>query len=142
MLPRDLKPESFSGYPAQAGALALAHLDSMRRLPLPFLPSLLRQVIDYDFSFPIEQSMIKRELAILDSLPESQRIEWFGAFSSIALSASLENFDWINLPSQFVEQQSAYLWSTHQLDAFRKAATDYGAELQAAVPPAKLPVPR
>ena len=36
------------------------------------------------------------------------------------------------MPAQFVEQQSAYLWSTHQLDAFRKAATEYGARLQSA----------
>ena len=129
MLPRDLKPESFSGYPAEARVLSVAHLDSMRRLPLPFLPALLRQVIDYDFSFPVERSMIKRELAILSSLSEPQRIDWFGAFGTISLSASLENVDWINLPGQFVEQLSAYLWSTHQLDAFRKAATDYGDRL-------------
>ena len=142
MLPRDLRPESFSAYPAQAKALIVVHLESMRRLPLSFLPSLLRQVIDYDFSFPVEQSSIKRELTILSSLSESQRNEWFGPFSRISLSASLENFDWINLPSQFIEQQSAYLWSTHQLDAFRKAATDYGDRLARERKPEPLPMRR
>ena len=44
----------------------------------------------------------------------------------------LENFDWVDSPAQFVEQLSAYLWTTHQLDAFRKAATDYGDRLQEA----------
>ena len=126
MLPRDLKPDSFAAYPPEAKALAVAHLDAIRRLPLPFAPSLLRQLMDYDYSFPIERSMVDSELAVLNSLSAAQRDEWFGGFNSISLSSSLEKFDWVNLPAQFVEQQAAYLWSTHQLDAFRKAAMEYG----------------
>jgi hypothetical protein len=129
MLPRDLKAESFAAYPPQAKALAVSHLDAIRPLPLALVPSLLRQIIDYDYSFPVERSAIENELAQLGSLSESQRKEWFGAFSAVSLSSSLENFDWINLPAQFVEQESAYLWSTHQLDAFSKAATEYGDRL-------------
>ncbi len=41
-----------------------------------------------------------------------------------------------------MEKQSAWLWSTHQLDAFRKAATDYGARLQSAAPPQPPPLSR
>jgi hypothetical protein len=41
-----------------------------------------------------------------------------------------------------VEQQSAYLWSTHQLDAFRTAATDYGAQLREMAPPDTIPIHR
>lgn len=130
MRPRDLKPSSFAAYPAEAKALAVAHLDSIRRLPLAFLPSLLRQLMDYDYSFPVERSMVDSELAILSSLSAAQYDEWFGAFSAISLSSSLENYDWVNLPAQFVEQQAAYLWSTHQLDAFRKAALEYGDRLE------------
>jgi hypothetical protein len=129
MLPRDLKAESFAAYPPEARALAVSHLDAVRRLPLAFLPSLLRQIIDYDYSFPVERSAIDKELAQLSALSESQRNAWFGAFSAISLSASEEDFDWINLPAQFVEREAAYLWSTHQLDAFRKAATEYGDRL-------------
>jgi hypothetical protein len=54
----------------------------------------------------------------------------------------LENFDWINQPAQFVEQLSAYLWTTHQLDGFRQAATVYGERLQATKPPEAIPVRR
>jgi hypothetical protein len=50
------------------------------------------------------------------------------------LSPQLEQFDWVNLPAQFVEQLSTHLWATHQLDAFREAATDYAARLRTAVP--------
>jgi hypothetical protein len=129
MLPRDLKAESFAGYPPQAKALALAHLDALRGLPLAFAPSLLRQMMDYDYSFPVERSVIDDEMRTLSSLSEAEHTDWFRDFSALSLSAALENFDWINLPGQFVEQQAAYLWSTHQLDAFRKAAVEYGDRL-------------
>ncbi len=142
MLPRDLKAEQFVGYPPEARRVVTAHLTALRQLPLGFVPSLLREVIDYDYKFPAERTAIDRELSDLSSLSEAKIKEWFGEFAQLSLSSSLEQFDWINLPAQFVEQQSAYLWSTHQLDAFRKAATDYGTRLEAAAAPEPIPVPR
>lgn len=60
-------------------------------------------------------------------------------FQRITLSPQLENFDWINSPTQFVEQLSAHLWTTHQLDEFRTAAPKYADHLDpftaADVPP-------
>jgi hypothetical protein len=133
MQPRNLQPENFTAYPPEAKKLVLDHIQAIRQLPLTFLPSLLREVIEYDFKFPAERAAIDVELSTIDALSPSQAKEWFQLFQSISISSKLENFDWINSPSQFIEQQSAYLWSTHQLDAFRKAATDYGARLQTAV---------
>ena len=135
MLPRDLKSEDFAGYPPEARGLMVAHLGAIQELPLSFVPSFLRQVIDYDFKFPAERSAVDRELANFSALSPAQIKEWFQPFAEISLSSKLENFDWVNQPAQFIEQQSAYLWTTHQLDAFRKAATEYGARLQAAAPP-------
>jgi len=142
MLPHDLKPENFAAYPPQAKALMIAHLDAIRELPLSFLPSLLREAIEYDFKFPAERSAIERELANISSLSHSQSIEWFHGFTQLSLSPALERSDWINLPAQFVEQEAAYLWSTHQLDAFRKAASEYGLRLAAATHPDPIPVRR
>ena len=142
MLPRDLKPASFAGYPPQAQAVAIAHLQALRRLPLSFVPSLLRRLIEYDFNFPVERSAIDRELAQLSSLSDVQVNDWFANFASLALPPTLENFDWVNLPAQFVEQQSASLWSTHQLDAFRKAATAYGERIAQGNPEEPLPAQR
>jgi hypothetical protein len=68
--------------------------------------------------------------------------EYFHDFSEIRLSRQLEEFDWVKLPGQFVERLSAHLWSTHQLDAFRKASNDYADRLRAAVPPEPPPIPR
>jgi hypothetical protein len=142
MLPRDLKVEQWTSYPPQARALVVAHLDALRQLPLSFLPSLLREIIDYDYKFPAERAAIDRELANLSSLSPAQMTEWFHVFAQFSLSPRLESFDWINQPAQFVEQLSAYLWTTHQLDGFRQAAIVYGDRLQATKPPEAIPLRR
>ena len=142
MLPRDLKPEHFKSYPPEANKLATNYVAALRRLPLAFLPSLLREVIEYDYKFPPERSAVQKELANLAALSAQQLDEWFQAFARIALPSSLERLAWVNVPGQFVEQLSAHLWSTHQLDAFRVAATDYANRLRTAVPPEAPPIPR
>jgi hypothetical protein len=134
MLPRNLQVEQFAGYPAQARSLVIDHLGVLQQLPISFLPNLLKEVIDYDFKFPAERTAIDRELANLGSLSPIQIKERFLGFSKLSLSLNLVNLDWINQPAQFVERQSAYLWSTHQLDAFRTAATEYGDRLRSVLP--------
>ncbi len=142
MQPSHLKPEDFSRYAPEARQLVVAHLDTIRELPLSFVPNLLREAIDYDYMFPAERSAIDKELAVLSSLSASERDDWFHGFSQITLSSELEHVDWVNHPSRFGEQESAYLWTTHQQDAFTKAALAYGARLQAAAPPGRPPAPR
>jgi len=135
MLPRDLKPEQFAGYPPEARKIVTNYLGILQRLPLSFVPGLLRELIDYDCKFPAERKAHERELAHLSSLPAGELKEWFQGFAEIRLSPQLETFDWIRSPAQFVEQLSAHLWSTHQLDAFRKASNEYADRLRSAVPP-------
>src|ERR1700687_5209424 len=142
MLPSDLKPEQFNGYPPEARKLVTGYVGTLQRLPLSFVPSLLREVIDYDFKFPPERKAIEKELANLNALSPEQMKEWFQEFAEIKVSTKLENVDWVNSPGLFVEQLSAHLWATHQLDAFRKAAMDYASRLQAVAPPEPPPVPR
>lgn len=138
----DLKSQQFSGYPPDAKKLATQYLGTLQRLPLSFLPSLLRELIDYDFKFPAERIALEKELANLSSLSPEQLNAWFQGFAAIRLSPQLEKFDWINFPGQFVEQLSSHLWTTHQLDAFRSAATDYAERLRTAVPPQPPLLPR
>jgi hypothetical protein len=142
MQPLDLKPEQFSGYPPEARKLAADYIGSLQRLPLSFLPSLLREIIEYDFKFPIERAAVEQELANLASLSPEQLKDWFQRFAQIHLSSQLENSDWINAPAQFVEQLSAHLWSTHQLDTFRTAAVGYAERLRGVAPPEPPPIPR
>jgi len=98
MLPRDLKPEHLRGYPPQARKLVCDHLQTLRLLPLSFLPSLLREAIEYDFRFPVERKTIEREISNLSALSGEQLNEWFREFVAIHLSHALENLDWINAP--------------------------------------------
>ena len=123
MLPSELKPETFNSYPTDAKKLVTDYLAVLRELPLSFLSGVLREAIDYDYKFPAERRFLEKELANLSRLSASEREDWLEGFTKITLSTKLERFDWVNAPAQFVEQLSAHLWTTHQLDAFRMAAT-------------------
>ncbi len=142
MLPRDLKAEYFAEYPPQARKLAVANLAVLQKLPLSFLPGFLRELIDYDYKFPVERSALDQELATLNSLSPEQIDAWFGPFRELSLTPKLERLDWINQPAQFLEQESAHLWTTGQQDTFRNAATAYGDRLRSAAPIAPAPVRR
>ena len=142
MLPSELKPEQFSAYPPQAKALVTGNLAVLRELPLSFLPGLLREAIEFDFKFPAERKTLENEIGCLARLSRDQRRQWFDRFAAITISPKLEHFDWVNSPAQFVEQLSAHLWTTQQLDTFRTAATDYSDRLRAAVPVQPPAVPR
>lgn len=142
MLPRDLKPQHFQAYPERARKLVVDHLDALKRLPLSFLPSLLREAMAYDWKFPVERRHLDKEVAVLSSLSSGQLEMWFEGFTQIRLSSNFEHLDWVNAPGEFVEQLSAYLWTTHQLDAFRTAAVTYADHLQVAAPPEAPPIPR
>lgn len=142
MLPRDLKSEQFAGYPPEARKIVVHYLATLRQLPLSFLPGLLRELIDYDFEFPAERRARESELTVLANLSPAQFKDWFQSFEQIQISSQLEKFDWVNSPAQFVEQLSAHLWTTHQLDAFRKASSAYGEQIASAIPPERPPIPR
>src|SRR6266513_5642180 len=101
MLPRDLKSDLFNGYPPEARKLVTHSLAVLQDLPLSFVPSLLREAIDYDFRFPAERKGLERELATLESLSAEQTKEWFQAFTQISISSQLEAVDWVNAPAQF-----------------------------------------
>jgi len=142
MLPNALTPAAFNSYSPLARKVAVDHLVLLQQLPIAFLPSLLREVIEYDDRFPAERLAIDSELSYLKSLTPSQLEATFLPFAQLSISASLIASDWVNHPAQFVEQESAHLWSTHQLDAFRLAATQYGHTLNTAKPVLPLPLPR
>src|SRR5256885_606813 len=142
MAARDFKPEQFKSYRPEARKLVLEYLSALQPLPLSFLPSLLKEIIEFDFKFPVECRAVQSELENLHSLSSAQISDWFQEFAAIHLSASLEHADWVNAPGLFVEQLSAHLWSTHQQDAFRLAAVHYADRLRTAVPPEPPAMPR
>ena len=142
MLPTDLTAEHFRRYPPLARTEAVAHLAVLRQLPLSFLPSLLRELIDYDDKFPAERAALDRELATLTAYSPAQIADCFHAFAQIRLSPTQERFDWVGQPADFTEELSAYLWSSHQMDLFQRAATEYGNRMHANAVAEKLALPR
>lgn len=142
MSPAQLTGESFSGYPAQARQIATVQLEHLRRLPLSFVPLLLRELINYDYKFPMERRDLDRQFRYFSSLNADQFQASISAFSKLRLTAELEKTDWVNHPAVFTEQLTAHLWTTHQIDAFRAAAVDYVNKATAAFPDEPIAVHR
>lgn len=125
MLPNQLTPASFAAYPPEARQLAVQQIALLRRLPLAFLPLLLRELIVYDWKFPAERADLTRQFTYLGALAAGSFQAAMSAFAQLKLAPELEQTDWVNSPATFSEKLSAHLWATHQIDAFSKTAVDY-----------------
>ena len=142
MLPADLKATSFAAYPPQARALAGEHLALLRGLPLVLAPVLLREWISYDWRLPAERSELEKQIAFLSALSETERAEVLRGFASLPLKADLAAVDWVNNPSSFMEQLTAWLWSTHEMDHFRAVADAYASAVKERLPDEPPSMPR
>lgn len=142
MLPNQLEPASFAAYPEQARRLATSRIALLKRLPLGFVPLLLRELIVYDWKFPAERREIDGQFSYLGSLTPAHLAKAMEPFSRLRLTPALERVDWVNLPVIFTEQLTAHLWATHQIDAFRAGATAYMHAATAAQPEPTLPMRR
>jgi len=139
MLPRDLTADHFRTYPPQARNLATRHLALLRKLPIGFVPLLVREMIDYDWKFPAERAEIDGQLSFLSSLPGDQLSHLVAPFAALRLPPEIERLDWAAAPNQFSERLTAHLWATQQIDSFRAASVEYIEKVHAAVPEGRLP---
>jgi hypothetical protein len=139
---QQIHSEQFQSYPPQAKQIATSHIALLQQLPLAFLPLLLREVIVYDWKFPAERDEIDRQLRYLASLTTGQLSSAMSSFAQVKLSPELEAMDWIAAPTRFSEKLSAYLWATHQIDDFSRAAEDYIRLFNTAIPEADAPAAR
>ena len=142
MVPGLLQAQQFRSYPPQARQLAISHIALMRRLPVSFVPLLLREVILYDWKFPPEQKEIDQQFAYLSGLSPERLRQTMAAFAQLRISRELEKLDWVTSPSRFSEQLSTYLWTSQQFDAFRQAAIKYVQEYTQGMPQEVLAIPR
>ena len=125
MLPNQLTAKSFASYPPEARHLAELKIGLLRRLPIAFVPLLLREMLAYDWKFPAEREELERQFTYLAALTPDELTKAMAAFSQLRLPVGLERTDWVNSPAVFTEQLTAQLWATHQIDAFRAAAVEY-----------------
>ena len=142
MLPADLKVEQFGGYPPQGRQRAEENVALFRQLPLGFVPFLFKELIGYDWKFPAERSDLDRQLVYLNKMSGEKRRDEMSVFAQLRLTRALENFDWVNSPGPFIEQLSAHLWASHQMDAFRAASEAFIGKFNSATPKEPLPAPR
>lgn len=142
MLPPQLNAGHFASYPPLAAAVAVRHLELLRRLPLSFVPLLLQEVIEYDWKFPAERQEVDAQFVFLGGLSRERFAATLAAFGRLTLSPDLERLDWPRTPGAFSERLSAHLWATGQIAAFRAAATDLLDAVRAALPPPPPAIPR
>src|SRR5947207_8937130 len=118
--PTQLKPEDFRKYSPKAEKLAANRIALLRQLPLGFVPFLLKEIIAYDWHFPVEQRELEQQLAYLESLEPQRRQQEMAVFAQLRLSSQLESFDWVNAPGQFLEQdrKSTRLNSSHTVISY------------------------
>ena len=142
MLSLPIEDKHFKDYPPEARRLAIAHIQLLRKLPVAFVQLLLQQIQTYDWRFPAERRDIVQQLSFLESLTDVQRHQLLAGFERLQLPARLLDVNWTRSPQEFSEQLSGYLWSTHQLDAFREASSSYLSKFASALPPALPAAPR
>ena len=133
MRPAELTIDRFASYPSQARAFVGDHLATIREIPLPLLSIFLARLLDFDVSFPAEQNELTRQFRRLKEMPPDAFSKLMAPFGDIKISEDLFNADWVNHPRRFNERLSAWLWSTHQIDAFRDASHRYEDEMRSEV---------
>jgi hypothetical protein len=140
--PAQLTASNFTLYPPEARENAISEIQLLRKLPIAFLPLLLREVIALDAKFPAERQELTHQFTYLHGLTPGELTRTMAPFASLQLSAELEGLDWVNSPADFSERLTAHLWATHQIDTFRAAAVAYVGRLNADKKPDALALPR
>jgi hypothetical protein len=142
MEPHDLKPEDFARYSPEGRALATAHIDLLRRIPLALLPLLLLQVQQTAVAFPAEHAQFNAEIAALEAMDRAAFDALMQPFAALELSADLKKMAWVDHPQQFSERLTAWLWSQYQIDRYHAAAESYRRAVQPAASQAAPSTPR
>ena len=134
MQPSQLTGKAFAKYPPQARALAVQHLALIQRMPLVFAALLMHEVSSYDWLFPAERRVIDNQFSWLQSLSTAEFDRSLQGFAAVALPADFDRMDWVQRPEEFLGALTSQLWSSHQIDAFRRTATTYTETWRKAFP--------
>ncbi len=137
MLPIELTATDFAPYPPEARAIAVALLPVLQQLPVALAPFLLRELSGLDWKLPAERRALLSQLHTLRTATPAQHSQLLVGFRSIDLGTgpgSLEAMDWLHDPASFIEQLTAWLWSSHQTESFREVADAFAEACAAANP--------
>ena len=137
MLPADLTVADFAGFPPEARAIAVSHIAVLQSLPLALAPFLLRELGALDWELPAERRTLLAQLNTLAAASPQQRAQLLAGFRSIDLGSGLgspSRAEWLHDPSGFIEQLTAWLWSSHQTEHFRQVADAFAQACAIATP--------
>jgi hypothetical protein len=129
-MPNWLSSEDFSGYPPEGKEVAISRLGVLREIPSALLPVFLVELKEYDWKFPVEQRQLVARLDFVQANPAS-----LSAFRNIAIPAALESSANVRAPQRFLADVTAALWSSLQMDAYRKAADQFVVLCESRVQP-------
>jgi hypothetical protein len=122
MRSQDLTARSFEKYSQVARTVAKQHLEQLKQLPVPLLVSFLAEIIIWERKFPAERDQLTQRLEAIEKLPGTQLHQLLRPFSELSLPPNLDSLDWLNAPAVFLQQLTAYLWSSRKIDEYRAAA--------------------
>ncbi|MDP9040021.1 MAG: hypothetical protein M3O02_12240 [Acidobacteriota bacterium] len=142
MLAAELKAADLLGYPPEGRARATDHVELLRRLPFAYVVVLLRELMGFDWKFPAERRRLEGQLGYLAKADPGERMALMRGFDSLRIDDGILRSRWAADPSGALEQLTAWLWSSHQMDAFRQAAEEFAAAMSSAVPAAPAGQPR
>jgi hypothetical protein len=128
--PASLQLSDFAKYPPQARDLAQRYLPTLTSLPVAFLAVFLRELMGYDWQFPVERAETEAQLHTLRNrgdLPNLQQT--LARFDSLPIAPCFQRTGWAAQPSRAVEEMTAFLWSAGAMDAFHVAGAAYGDQL-------------
>jgi hypothetical protein len=142
MLPSQLTARDFANYPPEARRITTERLALLQQLPLAFLPVFLRELINYDWMMPIERVQIDAQMKLMGLLTAQHLSEKVQGFASLCLNTELERLDWVNHPAIFIQDLTAWLWSTRQMDSFHSSAESFNEYLADSTLPPEPTLPR
>ena len=128
------KAEHFVAYPPEARRLVRCHLDVLQTASAELPPK--SAAGSNRLRLQVSRGTIgNREGTVRISIRFRRRSSSSGSRRSREYRslATLEHFDWINLPAQFVEQEFGLPLEHASTRCVSQAATDYGAQLRSAV---------
>lgn len=132
----------FTHYPPEGRRVAIENLSLLQQLPLAFAPLLLREIIAYDWRFPVEREDIDAQLRYLKALTELQLQNAMSGFAALPLPSGFDRGRMAASPIEYTERLTAYLWTMREMDNFRAAAESYERELRRAQAEQQPEIPR
>jgi hypothetical protein len=129
MKPTELVASSFDSYSKAARQFAIEHLPLLHRLPMAVCPSFLQQIQNLDTSFPAEQDSPREQCDSMQSLGAERYAALAAPLEDLSIPKVLQSMDWVHAPEEFIDELTAFLWSSGQIGQFRSGASALFAAL-------------